>query len=373
MRVIPFAFSVHHFITTVGADAGFAAIIGLAILVLLYFAQARETKSLREQAYQADEQLQQLELRIAELSQAQPSSSATTSWPAPALAPAPAPAGISHPIATSVMAVPAAPAGVGAPALTAATRLIPAAGDDELAVASGTRTAAALSSVATDRGTSTNTAVVTAPPPSTTAGGGNGVSADRTPRPIGGPIGRPGGPPPRRPHPPQTKRSGPNRGFLLAGGLLAVVAVAAVALILSSGGSSPAGKTVSTAARTTNPTRSSRHRTRTTPLKPASVTVAVLNGTATANLAHTIALRLGAAGYKQGMIATASDQTQTATVVGYLPGHRAAALAVAAALKLGSASVQPVDQSNQAVACPPPSSCAANVVVTVGSDLSSST
>ena len=44
MRVIPFAFSVHHFITTVGADAGFAAIIGLAILVLLYFAQARETK-----------------------------------------------------------------------------------------------------------------------------------------------------------------------------------------------------------------------------------------------------------------------------------------------------------------------------------------
>jgi LytR cell envelope-related transcriptional attenuator len=371
MRVIPFAFSVHHFITTVGADAGFAAIIGLAILVLLYFAQARETKSLREQAHQADEQLQQLELRIAELSRTRPSSGATTSWPQPALAPAPA--GISHPIATSVMAVPAAPAGVGAPALTAATRLIPAAGDAELAVGSGTGTEAALSHVATDRGTTSNTAVVSAPPPSTTAGGGNGVSADRTPRPVGGPIGRPGGPPPRRPHPPQAKRSGPNRGFLLAGGLLAVVAVAAVALIVSSGASSPAGKTVSTAARTTNPTRSSRHRTRTTPLKPASVTVAVLNGTATANLAHTIALRLGAAGYKQGMIATASDQTQTATVVGYLPSHRQAALAVAAALKLGSASVQPVDQSNQAVACPPPSSCAANVVVTVGSDLASST
>ena len=39
MPAIPFAFSVHHFITSVGADAGFAAIIGLAILVLLYFAQ----------------------------------------------------------------------------------------------------------------------------------------------------------------------------------------------------------------------------------------------------------------------------------------------------------------------------------------------
>ena len=43
MASIPFALSVHHFINSVGADAGFAAIIGLAILVLLYFAQARET------------------------------------------------------------------------------------------------------------------------------------------------------------------------------------------------------------------------------------------------------------------------------------------------------------------------------------------
>ncbi len=42
--------SVHHFINSVGADAGFAAIIGLAILVLLYFAQARETAKLREHA-----------------------------------------------------------------------------------------------------------------------------------------------------------------------------------------------------------------------------------------------------------------------------------------------------------------------------------
>ncbi|MEA2638196.1 MAG: hypothetical protein QOE18_1253, partial [Chloroflexota bacterium] len=49
MPAIPFALSVQHFVNSVGADAGFAAIIGLAILVLLYFAQARETASLREQ------------------------------------------------------------------------------------------------------------------------------------------------------------------------------------------------------------------------------------------------------------------------------------------------------------------------------------
>src|SRR5205814_456222 len=50
MGPIPFAFSVHHFINSVGADAGFASLIGLAILVLLYFSQARETAALREQA-----------------------------------------------------------------------------------------------------------------------------------------------------------------------------------------------------------------------------------------------------------------------------------------------------------------------------------
>jgi hypothetical protein len=52
-----------------------------------------------------------------------------------------------------------------------------------------------------------------------------------------------------------------------------------------------------------------------------------------------------------------------------MPGHRRDALAVASTLKLGAASVQPVDQNTQAVACPPPSACTATVVVTVGSDL----
>src|SRR5690242_15768321 len=72
MASIPFAFSVHHFINSVGAYAGFAAIIGLAILVLLYFAQARETSSLREQLYEAAARAAQLENRIAQLAARQP-------------------------------------------------------------------------------------------------------------------------------------------------------------------------------------------------------------------------------------------------------------------------------------------------------------
>src|SRR5438477_12973200 len=71
MAPMPLALSVHKFISSVGADAGFAAIIGLAILVLLYFAHARETANLREQAALLTQRLQQAEARVAQLSRAQ--------------------------------------------------------------------------------------------------------------------------------------------------------------------------------------------------------------------------------------------------------------------------------------------------------------
>src|SRR5689334_23299641 len=104
MGSIPYAFSVNHFIDSVGADAVFASIIGLAILVLLYFAQARETASLREQAYEAAQRVQQLENRIAQLTRQQPAPA-----PPPQTAPAPRPA-----------AAGAAPAAAVAAGLTAA-------------------------------------------------------------------------------------------------------------------------------------------------------------------------------------------------------------------------------------------------------------
>jgi hypothetical protein len=97
--------------------------------------------------------------------------------------------------------------------------------------------------------------------------------------------------------------------------------------------------------------------------------VAVLNGTATNNLAHKVGTKLTSGGYKQGALATASDQTRTKTVVAYLPGHHDAALHVASSLGLGASAVAPVDTSTQAIACPPPNPCSAQVIVTVGSDL----
>jgi CBS domain containing-hemolysin-like protein len=153
-------------------------------------------------------------------------------------------------------------------------------------------------------------------------------------------------------------------------GALGVVAGVAVLLILTSGGSSSTKTSITTAAHRSKASKTHR-RTKATVVNPALVTVAVLNGTATPNLAHTIGSRLAAVGYKEGAIVTASDQTQTSTVVGYLPGHRSDALAVATSLKVGLSSVAPVDPSSQSVACPPPAPCTAGVVVTVGSDLAS--
>lgn len=107
---------------------------------------------------------------------------------------------------------------------------------------------------------------------------------------------------------------------------------------------------------------------------PSHVTVAVLNGTATNQLAHHVADRLAQIGYQKGVIATASNQTVNSTVVAFLPGasNHSDAVHVAKALHLSRAAVQPIkrDQAAQSVACPPPAPCTANVVVTVGSDLS---
>src|SRR5436305_12320681 len=72
MASMPFALSVHSLVSSVGADAGFAAIVGLAILALLYFAQARETAGLREQAAQSAQRVDQLEARLGELTGSAP-------------------------------------------------------------------------------------------------------------------------------------------------------------------------------------------------------------------------------------------------------------------------------------------------------------
>ena len=57
------ALSLSNSFTKVGAIAAFAALVGIAILSLLFFAQARELKRLREWAGRAPERAAELEQR----------------------------------------------------------------------------------------------------------------------------------------------------------------------------------------------------------------------------------------------------------------------------------------------------------------------
>jgi hypothetical protein len=424
MPHLPFALSISHYLNSAGTDAGFAAIVGLAVLVLLYFAQARESAGLREHADELAYRVEELETRLDEVLRQQarsvpacrpPGGGAPAGppppagdFPRPAAAQMPLPAGeprISD--ARPLRLLPFAPAGSAAPALAAATRLIPlprpvlqpvaAAGSRPVAAVAGggepllggTATAVA-APPPLPAGEATMAAPPPAPeplaPPATVAAGANGM----VPR-LGSSAQRQSSPPPPPPPPRTATRaaamagatrtfaergpagrnapSAPRRRLLpVLAGLGALVIAVVVAVILISGGGSSANRT----------TAASRHPARPTghpavqPFSPAQVTVAVLNGTSVNGLAHATALRLARAGYRQGAITTASDQTHTATIVGYFENFRDDALHVARSLGLGSASVQPVDSATAAVACPPGTACTAQVAVTVGTDLASS-
>jgi LytR cell envelope-related transcriptional attenuator len=406
MVTIPFALSVHHFISSVGADAGFAAFIAVALLVLLYFSQARETATLRRRADEAGQRVHELEAELAALADHVAALPAEISVraaghraPAYAGAPVPAPAGVS---AVGANLPPAAPAGVGAPALAAATRLIP---DPTRPIGEPQPAPVGLVNGPVDQATQVDS-------PPLTVGGGNGSShrpvaapAATMQRPVaartGGPPRSPGGPPrgaqgrypaaQGRPRASQGRpagapqsmmsvrtgetRSGVGKAFVVLAALLGVGAVVAGVLIIkdinsSSSNSKSASGASSAAARNTAASR------RTAPavtVNPHTVTVAVLNGTNTNGLAGKVQAKLDAAGYQQGFKGNfTANQTQSSTLVQYMRGYKADASAVASSLGLRPTSVRPLDSATQQLVCPPTQGpCNSAVVVTVGSDLAS--
>jgi hypothetical protein len=393
MHTIPFALSVHHFISSVGADAGFAAFIAVALLVLLYFSQARETATLRRRADEAGQRVQELENELAGLADqvaALPAEISVRavgarSTPAYAGAPAPVPAGVAGAAANLP---PAAPAGVGAPALAAATRLIP-----DPVFAQPAASPVGLVSGTTDEATAVE------PPPVPVGGNGSshrpvaasgatmqrtvGARAGGNSRPAGGPPrggqGRATGAPGRPAGPPRgvmATRQAPRRtrlGTVLAvlAGLLAVGAVVAGVLVIRNINHGSSQSSSSAAAAAARRAAESRRTASVTAVNPATVTVAVLNGTSTNGLAGDVSNKLHGDGYQKGYVGNfTANQTQTATAVLYMRGYKRNATSVATALKLRPAAVQPIDQSTQQLACPPTSGpCKSSVVVTVGSDL----
>ena len=409
----PFAFSVHHFINSVGADAGFASIIGLAILVLLYFAQARETASLREQADEAAQRVQQLEARLAQLarSRRRPQRRSRRAGPprrpaAPAVGPRPAtparsPAGggglRSRRGSRGIVPVgarrgwrsgadrghdadPGADAGrrrrAAGPAAERAARRATDGPDGRAGPPSSAVVGATAAASGQRRRAGTSRRRPSARPAARSQPSRRALGRSRAARPRTGRthVRRPGragrrerrsflAPRAERPRrlADRTRDRGRARSSLL------LVAASSVVLVVTS---TIGGKHLEPR-RLAQRRRRPRHRPlQRWPFNPPSVTVAVLNGTATSGLAGRTSKRLVAAGYKQGPSPRRPTRRSTTTTVAYLPGYRPRrACAVATALKLRPRSVQPVDPARRRWRVRRRRACAANVVVTVGADL----
>ena len=415
MGSIPFALSVHSFVNSVGADAGFAAIIGLAILVLLYFAQARETATLRERLDEAAGRVASVESRLVHLQRTQGQSTQVPVAPAPAIAArrlgaasataSGAQAGTGAPQRPAAGFV-GAPAGMAAPALAAATKLIPT-HEPVPAVAAVTAPGAADVAGGTSGSSTTEDTILV---PATAAGGANGhaqMSTASPPPPVAPPpvISRPQGGPGAvgggvrdetagpaggegRSAPPPAPAAAPRRTALpprpigprtpsrarrlvpVLIGIGAVAVVAAALLIIIGGSTTKAPVTHQSATVGRNKSRQAA------PFNPARVNVAVLNGTAVFDLAKDIGLRLTTVGYHvpSSTVENAAVQTETTTAVGYLPGFKSDAEQVAKSLKLPSADVQPANSQATGVVCPAASAsapCSADVIVTIGADMAS--
>lgn len=462
--MLTYALSARNFVEDIGAYAGFAAVVALALFALLLFAQARELKRLRDWGGQAHDRIGELErsvaaaLDLARRAQAQqrsqgqatvaPGGREVVRGPvargraaagaaaapaaggpprqAPGAAPRTAVASTSAPVRPQQL--PAAPVGVGGPALASATVLIPLPGapgsagappaQPQRGGAPAPRPAtqpAVAASVAGQRGRALPAAGAgapasagarvrdagAAPPPSGSNGHHDddiseeyeqlpprrvpppppprrGARAGARPRPGGRPqpaaplrAGGAGGGASRAVPPSDPAPHGRRRLIAMIAGVVALVAVAAVAFVVLTGGDDDR-RPVRVQAPVGNGRaqgRTTRQQARSTPAPPHDqTTVAVLNGTATGGLASTVMTELTGAGFREGTVTNASDPNRSVTVVSFRAGKEREAQEVARTLRLSADAVQEIDAGTEAIACANTTPCTVDVVVTVGAD-----
>ena len=380
-----------------GSYAGFACVLGLAVLSLLYFAQAREVKRLREWAGRAPERDAELQARVTAEAQQRAAAPAVAAPAAAAVAPKPAtaaatPAGQTaapKPATTPAQQPGAAPKpGVPAPATAAAA----AAGAAAAASASPATAAPAQDKPGAPKdgdGDGATPPPTTAKPATPVGGAPSNGAVDQptqiTPAPAAAaaaasaapkPAPKPGQPL----RPPATatavadddhEQSPLRTTLLIVGGVVGVIAVVLllVLVVFNGNDSKPSPNTIGgvPASTGTGSTASNGkpNATKPAPVSRGDVNVAVLNGTTVPGLARQVGTRLQNAGFKLGTVTNAPDQARSATVVGYQPGHVNEARVVARLIHVGSDSVKPIDQSTAVVAGQD-----AFVVVTVGADQS---
>jgi hypothetical protein len=388
----------------VGAYAGYASIIGLAVMALLYFAQAREVKRLREWAGRAPERDAELAQRVQADAQkrvvAQPlqpttpaaqqaakQAAAAAALYAKVPPPPPPPAPLVGP--PGQLARPVVP---GAVPGTAGTVAQPAAAVPPATATPGTTAAPAaapgsvpgVATTPTPAPGSVPTATSSPPPPvapgavpAAMTAAAAGAAAARSSSVIGNGAGQ-------ETHESDAARPAPafgetdfsadddgdgfsvGRTAAIVGGAIAAVLVAVVLMValtrddssqkpndfgqVTAPASATAGGTGTTAQPSTPPTVDRR-----------ATRVAVLNGTTQTGLARTVADEVEKARFTISGTENNATQDVPATTVSYREGNQRAAAIIAQVIGVDRSSVQPVD-ANTSVASD------ADVVVIVGAD-----
>ncbi|HEY5287511.1 MAG TPA: LytR C-terminal domain-containing protein, partial [Solirubrobacteraceae bacterium] len=182
------------------------------------------------------------------------------------------------------------------------------------------------------------------------ARGGDAVSGPAVTRAPGAPVGS-------GPKYFKQERSAGRTTLLILGGVVIGVAVIVLALSALKGG----GKSSPTVSQPSPPSTVAHARAATPATDPSELSVAVVNGTSTNDLAHHLAEDLRQGGYKRAEASSAVPPgTRATTVVAYRTGHRADGQAVAKALDVTR--VEPMAGSTESLAG------SATVVVVAGAD-----
>lgn len=371
------AFSLQEQVEKYGAYIGIAAFFGLAILSLLYFAQAREVKRLREWAGRSPERAAELEEAYGEY--AQPVRRA----PTPVVQAQPRPIVQAQP----VQVAPANGVVQLKPEEVAALAFARAAGVHQPHEPKPHPVPAVASATAAAPPTRTVADIPPAPVPAATNGGGAvpppppATPAARRLEPL--PPRRTQQVPPRRgAAPPPPRRESGTRAIVIAA-IIAVLVLAGVGYLFTQiGGDSPssAGGSPTPAATNALPTPDANpdDEADATPTPAPGVSkedaqVVVFNGTSVTGLAGTYKKQLVAESYPEGNLEAATlgeDEQRTTSTVMYARGDKTAAQQVADVL--GIDRVEQLSEAIQTAAATVEPGREWNVVAIIGQDKSTS-
>ena len=405
----------------IGAYAGLACMLGLAVMALLYFSQAREVRRLREWAGREPERAAEIAQRVQADPQrrvvAQPIQPATPAaqqqqataalyasvgatppgtvappgqlarpaatpaaglLPAPGVVPqpgqaGPAPAGAA---AAGAAAAPQVPAPPGAPAVPQAPGTAP-----PTPQAPATRPPTPTPGVG---GPATASTAAPGQPPVATAAAARAAAAQRSGSLSSYANGSTGQDTREsaaaRPEPLLSDDDGgPSLGRIATyvGGGLAVVLVGAVLMLVLTGGdetqppndfgntpsqAAPGGTGAASGAGPPGGSGAGSSADTLTAAERRATQVAVLNGTTQTGLGRNVADKIEKQRFSIGGVDTNADQQIPTTIIAYTEGNEAAARAVAKIVGVPTNSVQRADANTAAAAT-------ADVVVTVGLDL----